>query len=151
MKKITAIGIKKDNEPYRMQSKKTFVDDLNALPKGKYKHTVEKYYRKASPLQFGYLYSIVYPLSMIALNNEGYEFTEIDEIDIFWKGHFAKKRFVDKHTGEIMDLPLSKSQFKTIDEMSYCDAIRNYCSEYLSANIPEPDPNWKLNKAKLND
>ncbi len=141
MKKITAIGIITGGK-LTINSRKTFDDDLSKAPNGKVKITIEKYYRKASPLQFGYLYGVCYPLSMIALNEAGYEFTNIDQVDSFWKGHFAVKEFIDRHTGEIMKLPLSKSEFKTIDEMSYCDAIRNYCSEYLSTNIPDPDPNY---------
>jgi hypothetical protein len=146
MKKIKAIGVKEEGKPYRVVFAKAFREQLDALPKGKYQHTVEKYYRKASLLQFGYLYGIVYPLSMIALNDAGYEFINIDQVDMFWKGMFAYNQFVNRETGEIMKLPQSKSQFMTIDEMGYCDAIRNYCSEYLNTNIPDPDPNYKQKK-----
>ena len=83
---------------------------------------------------------------MIALNDAGYEFTTIDQVDIFWKGVFANKDVLNRETGEIMKLPLSKSEFMTIDEMTYGDAIRNYCSEYLNTNIPDADTNWKQNK-----
>jgi hypothetical protein len=42
-----------------------------------------------------------------------------------------------------MTMPQSKSEFMTVDEMAYTDAIRNYCAEYLNASIPDPDPNYK--------
>jgi hypothetical protein len=90
----------------------------------------------------------VYPLSLIALNDAGYEFTNIDQVDIFWKSLFANKDVLNRETGEIMKIPLSKSEFMTIDEMTYCDSIRNYCSEYLGANIADPDPNWKQHNVK---
>lgn len=146
MKKIKAIGIKEQGKPYRMTNAKQFRVDLDLLPPGRYQHTVEKYYRKASPLQFGYLYGIVYPLSMIALNDAGYEFTNIDQVDSFWKGLYANKEIINRETGEVMKIPLSKSEFVTIDEMTYTDAIRNYCSEYLGAFIPDPEINWKEKK-----
>jgi hypothetical protein len=146
MKKITAIGIKEEGKFYRMVNESTYLSDLNSLPSGYYKHTIEKQHRKASNEQFKYLYGLVYPLSMIALNESGYEFTSIDQVDIFWKELFANKEVLNRETGEIMKLPLSKSEFKTIDEMAFCDAIRNYCSEYLNSYIPDPDPNWKQNK-----
>jgi hypothetical protein len=146
MKKIQAIGIAEKGKPYRMLYAKAFREQLDNLPPGKYQHTVDKYKRKATPLQFGYLYGLVYPLSMIALNDAGYEFTNIDQVDVFWKLMFANKDVLNRETGEIMKIPLSKSEFMTIDEMTYTDAIRNYCSEYLSANIPDPDPNYKQNK-----
>jgi hypothetical protein len=122
---------------------------LDLLPPGKYQNTTEKYKRKASHEQFKYLYGLVYPLSLIALNDAGYEFTNIDQVDLFWKAMFANKEVLNRETGEILKLPLSKSEFMTIDEMTYCDAIRNYCSEYLMTSIPDPDPNWKLHKNQL--
>jgi hypothetical protein len=143
MKKIKAIGVKEQGKPYRMVNAKQFRVDLDSLPSGKYQHTVEKYHHKATPLQFGYLYGVVYPLSMIALNDAGYEFTNIDQVDQFWKGLFANKEIINRETGEVMRIPLSKSEFLTIDEMTYTDAIRNYCSEYLGVYIPDPDPNYK--------
>lgn len=147
MKKITAIGIKEAGKSYRMINESVYINDLNSLPIGKYKHTVEKQHRKASHEQFKYLYGLIYPLSMIALNNVGYEFVNIDQVDLFWKAMFANKDVLNRETGEVYKIPLSKSEFMTIDEMTYCDAIRNYCSEYLMTSIADPDPNWKLHKA----
>ena len=146
MKKVKAIGIKEECKPFRVTSANVFRTDLDSLPKGKYRITVEKYYNKASHEQFKYLYGLVYPLSLIALNDAGYEFTNVDQVDIFWKGIFANKEILNRETGEIMKIPLSKSEFKTIDEMAYCDAIRNYCSEYFNTWIPDPDPNYKQHK-----
>ena len=146
MRKITAIGIKEDGKPYRIVNVKVFRSDLDSLSKGRYITTVEKYYKKASHEQFKYLYGVVYSLSMIALNDAGYEFTTIDQVDTFWKSIFANKELLNRESGEIMKIPLSKSEFKTIDEMVYCDSIRNYCSEYYNTWIPDPDPNYKQNK-----
>jgi hypothetical protein len=146
LKKVTAIGIKEENKPFRVVNTKVFRTDLDTLPKGKYQIAVEKYKRKASHEQFKYLYGLVYPLSMIALNDAGYEFVNIDQVDAFWKSMFANKEVLNRETGEILKIPLSKSEFMTIDEMTYCDAIRSYCSEYLNANIPDADTNWKQNK-----
>jgi len=145
MKKITAIGNITEGK-LAINSRKVFADDLTKAPNEKVKITVEKYYRKASPLQFGYLYAVVYPLSWLALNDAGYEFTTLDQVDIFWKELFATKEILNRETGEIMKLPLSKSEFKTIDEMVYCDKIREYVAEYMNAVIPDPDPNYKQSK-----
>jgi hypothetical protein len=151
VKKITSIGYKEEGKAYYMPTASAFRQELDALPPGKYQHVVEKYKRIATHSQFKYLYSVVYPLSMIALNNAGYEFTDIDQIDSFWKSLFAAKPLLNRETGEIMTLPLSKSEFVTIDEATYTDAIRNYCSEYLNNSIPDADPNYKANKKELND
>jgi hypothetical protein len=144
--KITGIGIKEEGRPYRMNSPNFFQKQLDELPPGKYQHTVEKYRLKATPAQFGYLYKIVYPMSLIALNNAGYEFTTIEECDQFWKSMFCAKDVLNRETGEIMKIPMTKSEFLTVDEMTYCNAIRNYVSEYLGVSIPDPDPRWKRNE-----
>jgi hypothetical protein len=143
MNKLVYIGIKEDFKPFRVQSASVMKIELDALPKGKYKVIVQKYYKKASPSQFAWLYGSIYPLSMIALNDAGYEFVNIDQVDTFWKMMFANKEVLNRETGEILKLPLSKSEFMTVDEMTYCDAIRNYCGEYLMTTIPDPDPNYK--------
>jgi hypothetical protein len=141
--KVQSIGFKEEGQHFRINLEASFWKQLDELPVGKYQIIVDKYKRTATHQQFKYLYSVVYPLSMLALNNAGYEFTNIDQIDIFWKSMFVAKEFLNRETGEIMKLPMSKSEFVTVDEMSYTDAIRTYCSEYLSTNIPDPDPRWK--------
>ena len=146
MNKVKAIAIKEKDKAFHIVNAEIFKQELNSLPKGGYQITVEKRKRKASPEQFRYLYGLVYPLSMIALNDAGYEFTNVDQVDMFWKSQFANKEIMNRETGEIQKVPQSKSEFMTIDEAVYTDAIRNYCSEYLNTYIPDPDPNWKLNK-----
>ena len=146
MKKVTAIGIKEKGKPFRIIGAKQYREELDSLPPGRYQNTTEKQKRKASPEQFRYLYGLVYPLSMIALNDAGYEFADVDQVDLFWKEIFANKELMNRETGELMKIPLTKSEFKTIDEMTYCNSIRDYCAEYYSTYIPDPDPNWKLHK-----
>jgi hypothetical protein len=143
MKAIKYIGRKEDNKPFHIESANALKKELDLLPKGKYQIIISKYFRKASHSQFKYLYGLVYPLSMISLNDAGYEFTNIDQVDGFWKSMFANKDLLNRETGEIMKIPLSKSEFVTVDEMAYTDAIRNYCSEYLNTHIPDPDPDYK--------
>jgi hypothetical protein len=149
MKKLEYIGIKEADKAFRIQNKKTMQSDLLSIEKGKYRIIIEKYRRKASQDQFGWLYGSIYPLMLIALNNAGYEFTNIDQVDTFCKSMWANKELLNRETGEIMKIPLSKSEFKTVDHMAYVSNIRAYASEYLSTYIEDPDPNWKEKKAKL--
>lgn len=143
MKEIKYKGIKEPDKPFRIASMKLLVAELNSLPAGIYNVIVKRWYKKATHRQFRYLYGCVYPLSWEALLDVGYEFTNIDQVDLFWKELFANKELLNRETGQLMRLPLSKSEFVTIDELAYCDSIRNYCSEYLSVNIPDPDPDYK--------
>lgn len=143
MKKINSIAIK-NNGRFRMQNRFFLAKEIRLLPDGKYSIEISKYYHKASTKQFGYLYGCVYPHSIIALLESGEEdITTIEEADLYWKLKFMNKKIVDRSTGEIILLPISKADFKTIDEMAYCDKIRNTCSEYLGYYIPDPDPNYK--------
>jgi hypothetical protein len=151
MKKIKCLGIKEKGKPFRFINSKLYKDQLDALPDGRYQTTTEKYYKKASPPQFSWLYGSVYPLSMIALNDAGYEFTNTDQVDIFWKMMFANKDVLNRESGEIMKIPLSKSEFLTVDHMGYTAQIRQYCSEYLSCNIPDPDVNWKKHRLEMQE
>ena len=143
MKKLVYYIDKEEGVPFKVLNANLMRTELDALPRGRYKMTIEKFHRKATPKQFGYLFGVCYPLSMIALNDAGYEFVNIDEVDLFWKSIFANKEVMNRETGEILKIPLSKSEFVTIDEMTYCDAIRNYCSEFLNTNIPEPNQDYK--------
>lgn len=148
MKKQTFRAKIKDGK-LTLQNKFAFNNALKELPSGEYDIVLGKHYNKASLLQFGYLYGIVYPNSIIALINAGYDdYKTVDEVDVFWKMQFANKEIVNRETGEVQRIPLTKSQFKTIDEMAYCDQIRNYCSEYLNHFIPEPNPNYKEDQNK---
>jgi len=143
LKKITAIGNKEEGKAFEMVSRIAFKNSLDELPIGKYKLTIEKYYNKSTPPQFGWLYGCIYPLSFIALNDAGYEFTNIDQIDMFWRAMFANKQLLNRETGEIMLIPESKSEFLTVNQMTYCESIRQYCAEYLGVDIPDPNVRWR--------
>src|SRR5664279_2019509 len=95
MNKHQATGLKEKDKPFRIINSASFKLELDLLPAGRYRVLVEKLKRKASPEQFRYLYGLVYPLSMIALNDAGYEFVNVDEVDIFWKEIFANKEVLN--------------------------------------------------------
>jgi hypothetical protein len=144
MIKIQAIGIKDEGKPYRVVNAKLFRQELDSLPKGRYRHTVEKYRKAKSNPQLGYLFACVYPLSMKLLNDAGWEITSIDQTDAFWKDLYAKKEVINRHTGEIRMIPALKRDFLTTDMMNYIEAIRQHCSEYLGGYIPGPEENMKI-------
>ena len=135
--------MKETGKPFRINNPHVFRIMLDSLPIGKYWLSVEKYRKKASLSQYSWLYGSVYPLSLVALNDAGYEFTNVEQVNDFWMGLFASKEVLNRETGEIMRLPLSKAEFSTLDQMVYCNHIRDYCSEYLGVFIPDPDVNWK--------
>lgn len=144
MIRIQYISIKEDNKPLRVVNARLLREETDKLPKGRYRLTIEKYHKPKSNPQLGYLYSCVYPLSQQLLNDAGWEFTTIDQVDAFWKDLYAKKEVLNRHTGEIKMIPALKRDFLTMDMMTYIDAIRTHCSEYLGGDIPDPETNIEI-------
>lgn len=139
MKRISAIGVKEDGKAFRVVNGKLLTEDLNGLPKGRYRLTVEKLHKQKSNPQLAYLYGCVYVFVLKALNDAGWEFTSIDEVDEYCKSMFSSKEIVNRHTGEIMSVPGLKRDMTTVELSTYTNAIRDWCAEYLGVFIPEPE------------
>jgi hypothetical protein len=141
--KLEHIGIKEDTS-FRVVNKALLDKELIGLPKGRYRIIVEKYRKKKSNPQLGYLYACIYPFVLKGLNDLGWEFTSLDQVDVECKRRFASQKILNRHTGEILDIPGLKRDMTTVEMMTYVDAIRDWASEYLSVYIPEPGENLKL-------
>lgn len=142
--KIEAIAIKEDGKAFRIVNRALLDKELTGLPKGKYRLLIETYRRKKSNPQLGYLFACVYPLVLKALNDAGWEFTSIEEVDEYCKSMFASKEVLNRHSGEILEVPGLKRDMTTTEMMTYVDAIRDWASEYLNVYIPEPGEQIKL-------
>jgi hypothetical protein len=138
MTKLSYIGIKEDNKPFRIVNTAFFKIALNSLPKGRYTIVVEKYRKHKSNPQLAYLFAVVYPKFREFALKQGWEFDSIDEVDLYLKDMFAGKEITNRHTGEIITIPALKRDFNTIDMMTYINKIRDYVAEYWGEYIPEP-------------
>lgn len=136
--KLEAIGIKEKDKDFRVVNSALFRDECNKLAPGRYRITIEKKRNSKSSPQLGYLHAVVYPMSLRFLNDAGWEFTSIEQVDTFWKYKFTEQEIVNRDTAEIMTIPGLKRDFTTTDMMAYINAIRNYCAEFLGGYIPEP-------------
>jgi hypothetical protein len=146
MRTLKYIADKKKDGPFKIVNADQMKRELNELPSGRYDITIKKRHKKASALQFSYLYSVVYPMFLVAAWDSGYtaeDFANVDELDVWCKTQWANKPITNRHTGEVVRVPVKKSKFTTTDEMAYCDILRDYASEYLGVFIPDPDPNWR--------
>ena len=135
---IEAFAIKEDGKAFRIVNRALLDQELSALPKGRYRLKIEKYRRNKSQSQLGYLFACVYPLVLKALNDSGWEFTSVEEVDEYCKSMFASKELVNRHSGEIIEIPALKRFMTTTEMMTYVNAIRDWASEYLNTYIPEP-------------
>ena len=142
--KIEAIAIKEDGKAFRIVNRALLDEELTGLPKGKYRLLIEKYRKKKSNPQLGYLFACIYPYVLRGLNDLGWEFTNIDEVDAECKKRFASQEIINRHTGEIMEIPALKRDMTTTEFATYVNAIRDWASEYLNVYIPEPGEQTKL-------
>lgn len=144
MKKVIAIGIKEDGKSYRVVNAKLFRQELDSLPNGRYKHTVEKWRKNKSNPQLGYLFAVIYPLVLQHLNDAGWEYTSVDQVDAKLKSMFAGQEILNRNTGEIDNIPALKRDMTTTEMNTYIDAIRVWDAEYLGGTIPEPEVNFEI-------
>lgn len=142
--KIEAIAIKEDGKAFRIVNRALLDKELTGLPKGRYRLIIEKYRKKKSNPQLGYLFACIYPYVLRGLNDLGWEFTNIDEVDAECKKRFASQDILNRHTGEIMEIPALKRDMTTTEFATYVNAIRDWASEYLNVYIPEPGEQIKL-------
>lgn len=142
--KIQYQGIKEPGRPFRIVNNKYLKKELEDLPSGRYRLTIEKWRKNKSLPQLGYLYAVVYPYSQRLLLDAGWELPTMEDIDVFWKSRFAEKEIVNRETGEIMIVPGLKREFTTTEMMGYIESIRNYCSEYLGGEIPDPETQTQI-------
>ena len=99
--------------------------------------------RKRTLDQNGWLFGCIYPMLLNALNNEGWEFVNVHQVHEFFKSLMAKQQFINKHTGEVIEIPQSTAEMDTLTFSTYCDKLRDYGREFLNIEIPDPDKLWK--------
>lgn len=119
---------------------------FSLLANGIYIITIKKVRRQRSNKQNGYLWGCAYPLLLKGMINVGWEFATTEQIHEFFKGQFTSEQIVNKDTGEIVEIPSSTSEMDTVTFNTYVDKLREYASEYLGMELPEPDKNWKENE-----
>ena len=142
--KLSYIGIKEKGKAFRTVNSKLLKQELDKLPDGRYRVTIDKWRKHKSNAQLGYLFAGVYPLVLRSLNDAGWEFTSIDEVDEYCKSMFSSKEILNRNTGEVLDVPGLKRDMTTTEMLTYVDAIRTWASEYLGVNIPDPETNIEI-------
>lgn len=124
---------------------KPIYDYLNTRKDGKYMIEVKLVRKPRSIDQNGWLFGCIYPMLLEALLNEGWEFTNVEQVHEFFKSQMTSDKVANKHTGEIIEFPGSTASMDTLTFSTYCEKLREYAQEYLNLEIPDPDPNWKNN------
>lgn len=145
MSKIQYIGVKEEGQPFRIVNRALLDQELTALPKGRYRLTVERYRRNKSNSQLGYLFACVYPFVLRGLTEAGWEeVTTLEQVDALCKSMFSNKDIVNRDTGEILTIPSLKREMTTTEMMTYVESIRTWGREFLKIEIPEPQEQLTL-------
>lgn len=106
--------------------------------------------KNRSNKQNAWLWGCVYPMLLYGLNDIGWEYFDTEQVHEFCKKRFTKDQVVNFQTGEIESFPRSTSIMSTSEFFAYCDLIRDYATEYVGIDIPEPDPEWRKKETQIN-
>lgn len=124
-------------------------EHLNILADGFYRIEVRKIRKKRTLDQNAWLFGCIYPMLLKALNDEGWEFVTTQQVHEFFKSMLGKEKFINKHTGEIVEIPQSTAEMNTVQFATYCEELRNYRREYLNIEIPEPNKLWNASREAI--
>lgn len=94
-----------------------FLCELAGYPPGTYQVTIYPVGDLRSSEQNRYLWGVVYPLLLEGLKDIGYAYTTTQEVHEFCKRTFSD-RYVNYHSGEIIDIPESKAYWIISDTFS---------------------------------
>lgn len=115
----------------------SFLIEMADLPEGSYNITITRHRRPRTGQQNKYLWGVVYPLLLKGLIEIGYTFAIVEEVHEFCKSVFSQMT-VNKHTGELIDIPDSTKEMDTVVFATYLQIIREWANEYLHLEIPDP-------------
>lgn len=127
-----------------LHNRRDFMRYLQASNRKQFTVTVEPRRNTRSIPQNRYLWGVLYPIAAKSLSEVWGERVSIEDTHLFFRLKFWYVERVDVETAEITKLPKSTTQMSTMDMMMYQDECRQWISQYLSVNIPEPNTQSEL-------
>jgi len=113
---------------------------LSRAKDGTYKLDIKLVRRRRTLDQNAWLWGCIHPLLRHALNAQGWEFTNDEQVHEFFKAQMAHDEVINKHTGEVIEFPKSTKDMDTLTFSTYCDQLRDYGRQFLGVEIPDPIP-----------
>ena len=99
---------------------------LSYAKDGVYKIDVRLIRKQRTLDQNRWLWGCVYPLLRQALNAQGWEFTEDEQVHEFFKQQMASDKVVNRHTGEIIEIPGSTREMDTVTLSTHCTKLTDH-------------------------
>ena len=127
-----------------LQGLQLLISYLTTMRNGNYRITVAQNKEKRSSKQNNWLWGVIYPVIRQALNQEGWEFTDDDQIHAFFKDRICRQEVINRDTGDVVSFPDSTSDMDTVQFSTYCQKIMDIATEYLHVDIKSllPDPDY---------
>jgi len=101
--------------------------------------TIEKSKKKRSNNQNAFYHAVVIPIMKDAFKDAWGEYYSATEIHEALKAKYCFKEQINEATGEIIQIPISTTNFNTIEWEEYIDKIRAFAMEWFNVIIPMPN------------
>ena len=111
---------------------------LSGAKDGTFRIDVTRVRKRRTLDQNAWLWGCIYPLLRQALNAQGWEFVNDEQVHEFFKQQMADDKVLNRQTGEVVSLPVSTREMDTVTFAAYCEKLREYGREYLGVDIPDP-------------
>ena len=117
---------------------------FSTLRAGQYMVEVKRHRNQRTNEQNKWLWGCIYPMMLSGFIAIGWDdFTDTEQVHEYCKLMFGRKKHVNKHTGEVVEIPDSTAQMTTLEFAEYCEQLRSFAKEYLSIEIPDPNTTIK--------
>lgn len=112
---------------------------LTDLKGGEYDIVIKPHRKRRTDSQNSYLWGVVYPMVLQGFIDAGWdEITNVEQIHEICKARFLTTEAINKHTGEVINFPVSTAKMNTIQFSTYVEQITDFAMNNLNVVIPQP-------------
>lgn len=127
---------KEDNGFFDMTQVYRVLTDLKV---GEYDIVIKRHRKRRTDTQNSYLWGVVYPTVLQGFIDAGWdEITNVEQIHEICKARFLTTEAINKHTGEVINFPVSTAKMNTIQFSTYVEQITDFAMNNLNVVIPQP-------------
>lgn len=141
---MTEFTLTKRDGQLEMSGLLALLTHLQSMPDGDYRVPLARRRGNRTGRQNNWLWGVLYPALRCALVDQGWEFTDDEQVHEFFMGLLCRRTVINRHTGETVTFPDSSAQMDTAQFSAYCDSLLDYARDYLgmdtSVLLPKTDP-----------
>ena len=107
--------------------------------------TIKRKYKRRSVPENRYYFGVVIQIWKDLIYEEWGEAWSSEQTHEFLKSHCNFKEIVNQNTGEIIKVPLSTADLKTVEFEEYLEKCRRLAYDFFNVQIPFPNEQLTLN------